>query len=151
MIDRLIASLSAHNDPIKLRSIIIEQRRLIERLHLANAQLRAENRQLRRRLADAELRIVRAAESDALLIGALYFAGLPTSRRACATVGISQWRWATAQGLLRVARISDAAGAMLAETPEAFERGVLLAVERLTRDGLDALRYRLPLCRQSAV
>ena len=147
MIDRLIGVLSEHNDPAKLRTIIHEQRRLIQRLHLENAQLRAENRQLRRRLADAELRLVRQAETDALLLGALYFAGQATSRRAALACGVSERHWRRAVALLQVGRVHDGQR-ITTEAPEDFERAVRLAVGRVERNGLDALRWRMPRCRR---
>ena len=147
MLYRLIELFSEQNDPAKLRAAIHKLSAENERLRLENANLRAEGRQLRRRLRDPELRIVRRAERDALLIGGLHFAGLPTSRRACYAIGITEWRWTRAQALLRVARITDH-GNIRTETPEDYERAIRVAVERLTRDGLDSLRYRMPLSRQ---
>lgn len=147
MIHKLIELFSQQNDPAKLRAVIRKLSAENERLRLENANLRAENRQLRRRLRDSELRIVRRAERDALLIGGLFFAGLPTSRRACCAVGITEWGWTRAQALLWVARIANN-GDIRTETPEDYERAVRVAVEHLTRDGLDSLRHRMPLSRQ---
>lgn len=152
MIDQLIELFQSNRDPGKLRAVIAKQREIITRLQVENVQLRHENRLLRRRLRDAELRIVRRAQDDAILIGALHFAGLETSRRACAEIGISQWRWTTAQAFLRTARITDHGGRdWRVDTPEEYERAVHVAVERLQRDGFEGLRHRLPLCRQRAV
>lgn len=147
MIDKLIGAFSAHNDPAKLRAIIHEQRRLLQRLQLENAQLRAENRRLRRRLADAELRLVRQAETDALLLGGLYFAGLPTSRRAALQCGVSERHWRRAVALLQVGRVHDGQR-ITTQAPEDFERAVRMAVGRIERDGMDAIKWRMPRCRR---
>lgn len=72
----------------------------IDRLRLENANLRLENRQLRRLLKDHELRMLRRAERDALLIGALHFGGNPTSKRTLQTVGMGENRWCLARALL---------------------------------------------------
>jgi hypothetical protein len=118
-----------------------------ERLRLENAKLRNENRQLRRRLADAELRLVRRAHADGLLMGGLYFAGLSISRRACQAVGIGDKRWTRAVALLRVGRVHDG-NHITVEEPADFERALRVARQRVEAQGLDTLRYLLPLCRQ---
>jgi len=145
MIRQLIDAFAAHNDPAKLRAVIAKQRLIIDRLRKENAQLRHENRQLRRRLKDTELNLLRRAETDAYLIGALYFAQQSTSRRACGACGIGPRRWHRAIALLRVARIHD--GRRIDEvTPEEFERAVVVGRQRVERDGLDVVRWRMPIC-----
>lgn len=144
MIRQLIETFSANNDPAKLRTAIRNLLATNERLRLENAQLRRENRALRRRLADGHLRLLRRAESDSVLIGALHFSGQHTSRRACAAVGLSERRWTWAMALLRLARVRYGAR-ITTEAPEDFERAVRVARVRVERDGIQVLRDRLPL------
>lgn len=145
MLQQLVDLFSVQ-DPAKLRTVIAKQRAIILKLQVENAQLRRENRQLRRRLADAELRLLRQAHADAILIGGLHFAGLPTSRRACLEVGISERHWTRARALLRLARLHD--GQMRVDDPADYERSLAVAVEKVTKSGMEQLRYRMPLCRQ---
>src|SRR5262245_61658151 len=123
MLAQLIDAFQSHHDPARLRSVIRKQSLLIDRLRLENATLRAENRQMRRRLADAELRLLQRAEADALLLGGLYFAGLPTSRRACADVGIGARRWRRAIALLMVGRAHDGQRVTVIDAPD-YERAI---------------------------
>ena len=111
-----------------------------------NAKLRQENRQLRRRLRDGELPVLRSAVADALLLGALHFAGQYTSRRAVAGI-MSEHRWWQARALLLLARVHDGQRITVG-TPEEFERAVDVARQRVEREGLVVLRVRLPLSRQ---
>lgn len=145
MIRQLIDLFSQHNDPAKLRAIIRKQRDIIDRLRLENAQLRAENRAMRRRLGDKDLRLLRQAETDAVLLGALHFAHQPTSRRACQAVGIGALHWRRAMALLQVARVHDGRG-LDVTTPEDFERALRVARERVERDGMETLGHRMPSC-----
>lgn len=147
MLRQLIDLFSQQNDPAKLRAVIAKQRDVIAKLRIENAQLRRENRQLRRRLADADLRLLRQAETDALLLGGLYFAELPTSRRACAEIGIGRRHWTRAVALLKVARVHDGRR-LTVESAEDFERALRTASERVRRDGLDVVRWRMPLSYQ---
>lgn len=147
MIHRMIDALTRASERNQLRDMVLKLLQENEQLRLENAKLRQENRQLRRRLADAEMRLVRRAQADALLMGGLYFAGLPVSRRACADVGIGHRRWVRAMALLKVGRVAHD-GQIRVDDPSDFERGVKTATERVQRDGLDILRYRMPLCRQ---
>lgn len=147
MIHRMIDVLTRASERNQLRDMVLKLLQENEQLRLENAKLRAENRQIRRRLADAELRLVRRAQADALLIGGLHFAELPTSRRACYDVGLSERRWMRAMALLRVGRVAQD-GRIGVDAPEDFERGVRVAVERVKRDGIDTLRHRMPLCRR---
>jgi hypothetical protein len=147
MINQVIDAVRKAKDYGRLQGYVLRLCQENERLRLENAKLRQENRQLRRRLADAELRLVRRAYADALLMGGLYFAGLSISRRQCQTVGIGDRRWSRARALLRLARvITDSR--IRVETPEDFERAVTVAKQRIEREGMEILRYRMPLCHQ---
>jgi hypothetical protein len=147
MINQVIDAIHKVKDYRRLQGYVLRLCEENERLRLENAKLRNENRQLRRRLADAELRLVRRAHADALLMGGLYFAGLSISRRACQAVGIGDHRWTRARALLRVARVIDNQRVRV-ESPEDFERAITVAKQRVEREGLEILRYRMPLCRQ---
>ena len=147
MLHTLIDLFKENNDPARLRFVIAKQRDLLIKANLKIAQLTHENRQLRRRLRDAELRLVDKAVLDATLIGGLYFSGLPISRRACYEVGISERSWTRSIALLKTARLYDN-GRMRAETTDDYERGLRVARERIVRDGMESLRHRMPLSRQ---
>lgn len=113
----------------------------IDRLRLENANLRAENRELRRRLQDHELRMLRRAQRDALLIGALHVAGLYTGKRACREVGITENRWSLARVLLRFGgALNKRTGRLKAETGAEFERAVSFAVRLIEIEGGELLR-----------
>lgn len=73
----------------------------LDRLRLENANLRVENRHLRRLLKDSDLRMLRRAQRDALLIGALHYSGGYTSKRECQSLGMGENRWSLARVLLR--------------------------------------------------
>lgn len=147
MINKVIDAIHKAQDYGRLQGYVLRLCEENERLRLENAKLRQENRQLRRRLADAELRLVRRAHADALLMGGLYFAGLPISRRACKVAGIGDKRWTRARALLRVARVINDQR-VRAETPEDFERAISVARQRIEREGMHVLAVRMPLCRQ---
>lgn len=144
MIQRLIDLFSVNNDPTRLRAIIRKQADIIRKQELKIAELQSENRSLRRRLADAELRLLRRAEADAVLLGALHFSGCATSRRACADVGLGHRRWRRAVALLQVGRVHDGR-CITTDAPEDFERSVRVAGERVRRHGAETLRHRMPL------
>src|SRR5262245_37088111 len=96
MLDQVLAWLrSAARAPEEVKLVRAELVRLLQeqdRLAYENAKLRQENRRLRRHLRDGDLRVLRSAVADALLLGALHFAGHYTSRRAVAGV-MSEHRW----------------------------------------------------------
>jgi hypothetical protein len=147
MIRQVIEAVEKIKNHDKLQGYVLRLCQENERLRLENAQLRQENRQLRRRLQDAELRLLRRAEADALLMGGLFFAGLPISRRACQDVGIGEKRWTRATALLRVARVVDGRRVRV-DAPEDFERALRSARQRVEKEGMDVLRWRTPLSRQ---
>nr|HMN31597.1 hypothetical protein [Caldilineaceae bacterium] len=91
-------------------------------------------------------RVLRSAVADALLLGALHFAGQYTSRRAVTGV-MSEHRWWLARALLLLARVHDGQR-ITAGTPEELELAVEGARQRVEREGLAVVRYRLPLSRQ---
>jgi hypothetical protein len=116
--------------------------RLIERAEaqrLEIVRLRAENRYLRRQIHDRELRLLRRAQADAALMGALFFAMLPTTASGCAAVGISKRRWHWARALLKVARVHDGYG-WLVDNVDDYEARLAAAVQRLEADGLWPMR-----------
>jgi hypothetical protein len=106
----------------------------IDRLRLENANLRTENRHLRRLLADRDLRLLRRAHRDALLIGALHFAGGYTSKRQCATVGMGESRWCLARALLRRAHILKA-NRIVVETAQQYEDYITMAIHAIETTG----------------
>ena len=113
-------------------------------LRLENARLRAENRRLRRQLHDRELRLLRRAEADAVLLGALHFAHLPTSSGAALEVGISRRRWHWARALLKLSDLHNGGhGTFTVTDPEDFEMLLARGVTRVERDGLQAMRLQL--------
>lgn len=115
-----------------------------DRLRLENAQLRAENRHLRRVLRDRELRLLRRAEADAVLLGAMHFAHLPTSSRAALDIGISRRRWHWARALLKVAALHDGGhGDFTVTDPAAFEELLAGGVALVEADGLQVMRWKL--------
>jgi hypothetical protein len=112
----------------------------IDRLRLENANLRTENRELRRMLQDHELRMLRRAERDALLLGALHFSGGFTSKRQVASVGMGENRWSLARVLLRFGGVLRKDGSYKAQTPGEWESGVAHAVRIVASEGGDLLR-----------
>lgn len=117
----------------------------IDRLRLDNANLQAENRHLRRLLKDHELRLLRRAERDALLIGALHYSGSATSKRVCATVGMGENRWCLARALLRYGGGLRRDGSIKPGSSDAYiacvQRGIAL-VEDVGGDVLKRGSYR---------
>lgn len=114
-----------------------------ERLLLENVRLRKENRYLRHKLREHELRTLRRAEVDANLIGLLWLVGSSTSRRSCLAYGISRRRWAWARALLRAAYILDDEG-WTVDDPAAFETRLSAGVRRVESRGLETLRGHMP-------
>ena len=113
-------------------------------LRLENAKLLAENRNLRRRLADADLRLLRRAQVDASMLILMRLAHTETSRTSALNYGISRRRWAWARALLKKSGCMDYAGEWLDRDIDGFERSLVGAVERVERLGVDLLKLGLP-------
>ena len=83
---------------------------LLQRLVLENAQLRKENRALRKLKVNAgQGRILNRAMADATALLAWRFAGYSISRVKARELGITEHRWEWARALLMAARIHDGA------------------------------------------
>ena len=129
-----------------------DRQRQIERLTLQVADLRAENRQLRKRLptSTGDMKRLRQAHRDARAMLLHRFDGYSISRDNCLVLGISERRWVNARALLRVARVHngqdivvddfDAAMAALDRTFESMEAA----------GNAERLRMRLPRSRSWA-
>lgn len=112
----------------------------IDRLRLEVANLRTENRELRRMLQDHELRMLRRAERDALLLGALHFSGGYTSKRHAASCGMGENRWSLARVLLRFGGVLRRDGSYKVQTPGDWENGVAHGVRVVSAEGCDLLK-----------
>ena len=115
-----------------------------DRLRLENVKLRTENRQLRRRLADADLRMLRRAQVDANLLVLMRLAYANTSRTAALDYGISRRRWAWARVLLKKAGCVDYRGGWVDLDIEGFEAALAGAVEIVEMLGFDTLKLAAP-------
>lgn len=81
---------------------------MLARLAQENAQLRAENRRLRRLKVNAGRgRILSRALHDATAMLAWRFAGYSISRGKCAELGVTERRWEWARALMMAAGIHD--------------------------------------------
>ncbi len=81
---------------------------LVARLAQENAQLRADNRRLRKLKVNAGRgRILAKALHDATVLLTWRFAGYAISRAKCAELGVSGRRWEWARALMIAARIHD--------------------------------------------
>jgi hypothetical protein len=81
---------------------------LIARLAQENAQLRADNRRLRKlKVNVGQGRILNRALDDATAMLAWRFAGFGISRDKCGEMGLGERRWEWARALLMAARIHD--------------------------------------------
>ena len=112
----------------------------IDRLRLENANLRVELHDLRRRLQDHELRMLRRAERDALLLGALHFSGGYTSKRQAQSLGLGENRWSLARVLLRFGGVLRKDGSYKVQTPCEWETGVAHGVRVVAAEGCDLLK-----------
>lgn len=141
----LIDALARHygSDYLSMSQALDAALQEIDALRIEAAQLRAENRYLRRRLRDAELRLMRQAERDAILICAYHMGGLPTSRSACLGYGISRRHWSAAIALLKLGGVHDGRGIVEASSEE-LAGGLRWALQRCEREGLAPLKARLP-------
>jgi hypothetical protein len=113
-------------------------------LRLDNARLLAENRQLRRRLKDADLRLLRRAQVDANMMVLMHLACSQTTRAKSLEYGISRRRWAWARALLKKSGCMDYAGEWMDRDIDGYESCLLNAVDRVERLGVDLLKLGLP-------
>ena len=82
--------------------------RLLQKLAVNNAQLRADNRRLRQMVVNrGRGRILSRALDDATAMLAWRFAGFAITRDACRELGLPERRWEWARALLMAARIHD--------------------------------------------
>lgn len=144
MIERVLAALKSPQRGEDLTALCASLVAENDALRLENARLRSENRHLRRRLKDRDLVIVRRAEADSLLIGALHFAQIATSRASCLGFGISRRRWAWAMGLLAIARVRHRDGHWREVDMQTYEEQLRGAVVTVERRGVGALQAELP-------
>lgn len=110
-----------------------------DRLRIERAALQKENRTLRRRLPNPELRIMRRARLDAELLIAAHLGGLPTSRRESVNLGISHRRWNWAAALLDLARIRHRTGAWRTDEADQLRLRLDLAAHKVEREGIGLL------------
>ncbi len=143
MIERLVAALGRPSSPTDLQALCADLVRQNDALRLENAKLRAENRQLRRRLHDRELARLRRAESDCLLLGALHYGGLQTTARAAADYGISKRSWIAACGLLNLAHVRLNDGRWRDLPMEEYEAALRASVALVEREGLQVWAGRM--------
>lgn len=81
---------------------------MLQRLVMENAQLRKENRYLRKLKVNAgKGRILNRAMADATAMLAWRFAGYSISRTKARDLGITERRWEWARALMQAARIHD--------------------------------------------
>ena len=82
--------------------------RLLQKLAVNNAQLRADNRRLRQMVVNrGRGRILSRALDDATAMLAWRFAGYAITRDSCHELGLPERRWEWARALLMTARIHD--------------------------------------------
>lgn len=112
----------------------------IDRLRLENANLRSELRELRRRLQDHELRMLRRAERDALLLGALHICGGFTSKREARSIGLGENRWCLARVVLKRGGALRNDGTWRELSADSIESAVRVGVEKIASAGIDALK-----------
>ncbi len=143
MLEKIVAGLGKQ-DYTALHALAAELVTQNDALRLKVAQLQAENRKLRRLLANRELRQLRKAEADAALIGAFHFGQMPTTRAACLECGISRRRWTWAMALLQIALVRRHDGGWRDVSMETFESALRGAVGIVERDGIQALVDRMP-------
>lgn len=129
-----------NRDALELAARLVAEN---DALRVEVAKLRIENRALRRRLADRDLATVRRAHADALFVGGLAFAQLPTSRAACLDYGLSRRRWAWAVALLQAAHVRTQGGTWADVSVEGFEAALRAAVGRVEADGVGVIAARM--------
>lgn len=143
MIERIVAALGRTGDATDLRALAADLVRQNDALRLENAKLKAENRQLRRRLHDRELARLRRAEADCAMLGAMHFAQLPTTRVAASEYGISRRAWIAANALLELASVRHRDGHWRDVDMATFEDRLRGAVGIVEREGLTAWTSRM--------
>jgi hypothetical protein len=144
MIDKVIDAIRRARDYDRLHRDTQRLWDAYEQVQRENLELRKENRVLRRKLKDAEMRLLRRAAADAVLMGGLHFAGASASRRSLKALDVGARRWARACALLKLARIHDGKR-ITTEGQDEFFTALHLAKKRVEREGMDAMQHRLPL------
>jgi len=143
MLERIVAALGRSSSAVDLQALCADLVRENDALRLENAKLKAENRQLRRRLHDRELARLRRAESDCAMLGALHYAGLQTTAKAAADYGISKRAWIAACGLLNLAHIRMKDGRWRDIPLEEYEAALRATVALVEREGLTIWTARM--------
>jgi len=120
----------------------------VNRTAIEAAQLRADNRRLRKQLArnSRNGRILERARDDARAMILWRAGGWYPSRSFCYEQGMSERRWAWARGLLRCARLWED-GDLLDVDPDVSVRQLDSTVRRLRQsddERLESLRRRMP-------
>lgn len=136
-----------HRDYDQLAAAFVQVLAERDRAVYEAALLRKENRYLRRRLKDKEMRLLRCAHADALLLGMLHYSYQSTSRAECARSGImSERRWNRACALARLAGVRDrkCIGWHDDVSAEEFVERLDGAAERVKAHGFDVLRAAMP-------
>ena len=132
--------LNGHND---------QHERQAERLRGEVANLRVENRQLRRRLPESvgDMRRLRQAHRDARAMVLHRFNGYSISRDNCLTLGISERRWMNARALLQVARVYGASDIVVEDFDTAISKLDSTFASMEEAGSAQRLRMRLPKSR----
>lgn len=116
---------------------------LLQRLVLENAQLKKENRELRKlKVNVGQGRILNRAMADATALLAWRFAGYSISRKKARGLGLTEHRWEWARALLMAARIHDGADVTEPDFDAALKR-LTATHDRIQAQGdIEALRQR---------
>ena len=123
---------------------------VLERLLVDNAQLRSENRYLRKVTKDsAHGRLLRRTHTDAQQLIVWRFAGFPISRPAAHEQGMTRRRWQWSRALLMLARVHNGEDIITCNFDEAISQ-LAATVAKLERDGLELLRLKLPISARKA-
>ena len=144
MIAGVLKALKGGKDLEELQALCARLIAENDALRVENALLRRENAYLQRKVKDAELRILRRAQADALLIGSMHFGHVGTSRAACLEYGISRRRWTWAMALLQCAHVRTTKGDWHQLDIAQFDGRLASAVKRIEDAGMQALHAWLP-------